>query len=186
MTRSFRTRSQSASTRRKGAAHAGHAAHEYPSDLSQSSKPPHQGANVKFRIDSAARVPRRSDAARGRSAAALSAAPAGASSTQMTAVGSFTTFFMMHALFPQSLNDINPNPLSGSNTQAIASDNGTCSGGLIYSTATQPPNGSGAGKTVLAAEGGCPRPNEQGCIDFSRSSSPPGPHALTLPSGTTS
>ena len=32
---------------------------------------------------------------------AVAAAPAGASNTEMTAVGSFTTFFMMHALFPE-------------------------------------------------------------------------------------
>ena len=55
----------------------------------------------------------------GGSAASLAASPAGASNTQMTAVGSFTTFFMMHALFPQ-LNDINPNPETGSGTQSIA------------------------------------------------------------------
>ncbi len=117
------------------------------------------------------------------SAVSLAAAPAGASNTQMTAVGSFTTFFMMHALFPQ-LNDINPNPESGSETQVIAPDSQTCSGGLTYSTATQPPNGSGQGKTALAAEETAAA-TAQGCIDFSRSSSPPAPHSLTLPGGTT-
>ena len=117
------------------------------------------------------------------SAVSLAAMPAGASNTQMTAVGSFTTFFMMHALFPQ-LNDVNPNPESGSETQVIASDSQTCSGGLTYSTATQPPNGSGQGKTALAAEE-LAAATAQGCIDFSRSSSPPAPHSLTLPGGTT-
>ena len=119
----------------------------------------------------------------GGSAASLVAAPAGASNTQMTAVGSFTTFFMMHALFPQ-LNDINPNPESGSETQPIASDSQTCSGGITYNTTTQPPNGSGQGKTALAAEE-IAAATQQGCIDFSRSSSPPAPHSETLPSGGT-
>lgn len=117
------------------------------------------------------------------SAVSLAAVPAGASNTQMTAVGSFTTFFMMHALFPQ-LNDINPNPEAGSETQSIASDSQTCSGGLTYSTAAQPPNGSGQGKTALATEEGAAA-NVQGCVDFSRSSSPPAPHSETLPSSTT-
>jgi hypothetical protein len=119
----------------------------------------------------------------GGSAASLAAAPAGASNTQMTAAGSFTTFFMMHALFPE-VNNINPNPETGSETQSIASDSETCSGGITYSTASQPPNGSGAGKTALAAEETAAA-DEQGCIDFSRSSSPPAPHSETLPSGST-
>jgi hypothetical protein len=109
---------------------------------------------------------------------AVASAPAGASNTEMTAVGSFTTFFMMHALFPE-LNDINPLPESGSLTQSIASDSLTCSGGLTYNTSTPPPNGSGQGKTALATEEGAAA-DEQGCIDFSRSSSPPAPHAETL------
>jgi hypothetical protein len=117
----------------------------------------------------------------GGTAVSLAATPAGASNTQMTAVGSFTTFFMMHALFPQ-LNVINPNPETGTETQSIATDSLTCSGGVTYSTSNQPPNGSGQGKTALAAEETAAA-NEQGCIDFSRSSSPPAPHSLTLPSG---
>jgi hypothetical protein len=112
---------------------------------------------------------------------AIAAAPAGASNTQMTAVGSFTTFFMMHALFPQ-LNDINPNPEPSGGTQAIASDPATCSGGITYSTSVPPPNGSGAGKTALHNEDTAPA-NQQGCIDFGRSSSPPEPNAQTLPNG---
>ena len=112
---------------------------------------------------------------------AVAAAPAGASNTEMTAAGSFTTFFMMHALFPE-LNDINPNPEAGSETQSITSDSETCSGGVTYSTTNPPPNGSGQGKTALATEEGAAA-NEQGCIDFSRSSSPPAPHSETLPSG---
>ena len=84
---------------------------------------------------------------------AVTAAPAGASNTEMTAVGSFTTFFMMHALFPQ-LNDINPNKEVGTETQTIQPNTQTCSAGITYSTARaiQPPNGSGQGKTALAGE----------------------------------
>ena len=112
---------------------------------------------------------------------AVAAAPAGASNTEMTAVGSFTTFFMMHALFPE-VNMINPNAEVGSQTQSIAADSQTCSGGVLYSTAKQPPNGSGQGKSALAGEE-TGAANEPGCIDFSRSSSPPAPNAETLPSG---
>jgi len=114
---------------------------------------------------------------------AVASAPAGASNTEMTAVGSFTTFFMMHALFPE-VNMINPNPEAGSETQSVSSDAQTCSGGLTYSTSNQPPNGSGQGKTFLATEEGLAA-TSQGCVDFSRSSSPPAPHAETLPSTTT-
>ncbi len=114
---------------------------------------------------------------------ALAAAPAGASNTEMTAAGSFTTFFMVHALFPE-VNDVNPIAEVGSETQSISSDTQTCSGGVTYTTSLQPPNGSGQGKTALAAEE-TGAANEAGCIDFSRSSSPPAPHAETLPSGST-
>jgi hypothetical protein len=114
---------------------------------------------------------------------AVASAPAGASNTEMTGVGSFTTFFMMHALFPE-INMINPNKESGSLTQSIASDSQTCSGGITYSTGNQPPNGSGQGKTQLANQENAAA-NVQGCLDFSRSSSPPAPHSETLPSGGT-
>jgi hypothetical protein len=116
---------------------------------------------------------------------AVAAAPAGASSTEMTAVGSFTTFFMMHALFPE-VNMINPIPESGTLSQSIAADAQTCNGGLTYSVASgvQPPNGSGQGKAYLATEEGLAT-TSQGCVDFSRSSSPPAPHAETLPSTST-
>ena len=117
---------------------------------------------------------------------AAASAPAGASNTQMTVAGSATTFFMVHALFP-AINDINPNPEEGSETQSIAADSETCSGGVQYtsSSVAVPPNGSGAGKKALAAEETAAS-NEQGCIDFSRSSSPPAPASETLElSGTT-
>lgn len=116
---------------------------------------------------------------------ALAAAPAGASNTEMTGVGSFTTYFMMHNLFPE-INLINPTAESGSETQSIASDSLTCSGGITYNTTVIPPNGSGAGKTALAAqEASTVAANEKGCLDFSRSSSPPGPATETLPSSST-
>ena len=102
----------------------------------------------------------------GATVAVAAGAQAGASNTEMTAAGSFTTFFMMHALFPE-VNNINPNAETGSETQSIASDSQTCSGGVIYSTTKQPPNGSGQGKTALAGEETAAS-DEQGCIDFSR------------------
>jgi hypothetical protein len=166
---------------KKGVASTGHAALEHMSPLR---KEPHEGAKVKYKRSMLRRgVIAGAAALASVSAISLAAAPAGASNTQMTTVGSFTTFFMMHALFPQSLNDVNPLPESGAQQQSIASDSQTCSGGITYSTALQPPNGSGAGKNALAAEETAAA-NEQGCIDFSRSSSPPEPHAITLPSGT--
>ena len=115
-------------------------------------------------------------------AAGLIAGPAGASNTQVSAVGSLTTFTLMRALFPVSINNVNPNPLTGSATETIAADPLTCSAGVTYSTALQPPNGSGAGKTALAAEEAAST-TSQGCIDLVRVASPPAPHAETLPSG---
>ena len=47
-------------------------------------------------------------------------------------------------------------------------------GGKTYNTTTQPPNGSGQGKTALAGEE-TGAANLAGCLDFSRSSSPPAP-----------
>jgi len=104
---------------------------------------------------------------------------AGASSSEVSAVGSFTTFDMMSALFPTSVNNINPNPLTGSNTLSIAADSATCVGGVTYSSTNQPPNGSGAGKSALFAEETAAA-TAQGCIDFSRSSSEPAPHTLSV------
>jgi hypothetical protein len=112
------------------------------------------------------------------------AGSAWASNTQVSAVGSFTTFQMMHDLFPTSVNNISPDALAGSQTETIVADAQTCTAGLTYSTSLQPPNGSGQGKTALAAEEGAAA-TAQGCIDFSRSSSPSAPHVETLPSGGT-
>jgi hypothetical protein len=115
---------------------------------------------------------------------AVAAAPAGASNTEMTAAGSFTTFFMVHALFPE-VNDLNPLPPTGTESQSISVDSKTCSLGATYSVASgvNPPNGSGAGKTALFGEESAAS-TSQGCIDFARSSSPPAPTSEKLPSGT--
>ncbi len=114
----------------------------------------------------------------------LVAVPAGASNTQVSAVGSFTTFNMMQALFPKSVNNINPNalPYADQSTESIATDSLSCTAGITYSSGLQPPNGSGQGKTALANEETASA-SAQGCIDFSRSSSPPAPHSETLTSG---
>jgi hypothetical protein len=112
------------------------------------------------------------------------AGSAWASNTQVSVVGSATTFQIMHDLFPTSFNDINPDSLAAGQTETIVPDSQTCTGGITYSSTNQPPNGSGAGKSALAAEQGAPL-TTQGCIDLSRSSSPPAPHTEVLPSGTT-
>ena len=156
----------------------GRAADELMSPLR---KEPHEGAKVKYKQMLRRGLLAGATAVASLSAVSLAAAPAGASNTQMTAVGSFTTFFMMHALFPQ-LNDINPNPESGALTQTVAQDSQTCAAGITYSTALQPPNGSGQGKTALFNEEGAAI-TSQGCVDFSRSSSPPAPPHETLSGG---
>jgi hypothetical protein len=109
----------------------------------------------------------------------LGAGVAGASNAQVTAVGSDTTFDMMGQLFPSSVNNLSPIPLTGSNTATIASDPFTCAGGVTYTSSNLVPNGSGAGKAALFAEESAAA-NEQGCIDFARSSSPPEPHTLSV------
>jgi len=110
------------------------------------------------------------------------AGSAWASNTQISAVGSFTTFQMMHDLFPTSLNNISPDALSGTQSETIVADAQTCTAGITYSPTLQPPNGSGQGKTALFNEEGAAA-SAQGCIDFSRSSSEAAPHSLVLPSG---
>ncbi len=113
-------------------------------------------------------------------------APAGASNTQVSAVGSLATFNVMRALFPSSINDINSTalPYPDQSTETIVSDPLTCASGVTYSASNQPPSGSGPGKTALANEETAAS-TAQGCIDLARSASPPEPHSLTLTSGTT-
>src|SRR3974377_1548949 len=127
-------RRSSTSKFRKDALGPGHAALDYLSPLPNE---PHKGAKVKYKrsllrrgILAGAMV-----LAGGGASLAVASAPAGASNTQMTGVGSFTTFFMMHALFPE-VNMINPIAESGSQTQSIAGDSLTCQGGLTFSTGT--------------------------------------------------
>lgn len=113
----------------------------------------------------------------GGGALALGAVPAGASSVQVSTVGSFTTYVMMHNLFPTSLNDLLPGGTTSH--QTIKTTPKLCSGGKTYNTSTPVPNGSGAGKTALHTEESAAA-DEQGCIDFSRSSSPPEPGTSTV------
>jgi len=91
------------------------------------------------------------------------AIPAGASNSSVTAAGSFTTFDVMNALFPASLNNTTP----GKAGTMIKADLYCTAGANITA-----PNGSSAGKDALKAEelAGI---TAQGCITFARSSSPP-------------
>jgi hypothetical protein len=109
--------------------------------------------------------------------APLGAGSAGASSAQVTAVGSAASYVMMHNLFPTSLNDLLP---GGTTTdQRIAETGSLCSGGASYGAGDPVPNGSQAGKAALHAEESASS-DEQGCIDFVRSSSPPEPGTTTV------
>lgn len=115
----------------------------------------------------------------GGGAVAAWAAPAGASSAQVTAVGSSTTYVVMHNLFPTSLNDISPTSLTrtpSTTHQKIQATTALCKGGVTYTKTHKPPNGSGAGKTALSTEETA-TVTKRGCITFSRSSSPPSPVA---------
>jgi hypothetical protein len=107
----------------------------------------------------------------GGSALALGVTPAGASNKQVTAAGSFTTYQLMHALFPTSLNDLLP---GGSTAhQTIAATPKLCAGGESFATTPKgAPNGSTAGKTALFTEQSAAA-TAQECITFARSSSPP-------------
>lgn len=106
----------------------------------------------------------------GGGALALGATPAGASTAEVTTVGSFTTYVVMHDLFPTSLNDLLP----GGTTlhQKIVATAKLCATGVTYTATKKVPNGSTAGKTALHTEESAAA-DKQGCIDFSRSSSPP-------------
>jgi hypothetical protein len=100
------------------------------------------------------------------------AAPAGASSAQVSTVGSFTTYVLMHNLFPTSLNDLLPTGTTAN--MKIQATTALCNGGITYGPTDKVPNGSGAGKTTLWHEEST-TVDKRGCIDFSRSSSPPNP-----------
>ena len=109
--------------------------------------------------------------------APLGAGSAGASSAQVTAVGSAASYVMMHNLFPTSLNDLLPGGTTAD--QRIAATASLCSGGVSYGAGDPVPNGSQAGRAALHAEESAAS-NEQGCIDFVRSSSPPEPGTTTV------
>ncbi len=134
----------------------------------------------------------------GGGAVALAATPAGATEKQLTTAGSATTFQVVHAIFGTSVNDLTPGNTTAN--QVIAATTQLCKGGVNYSAHKPPPhtatlvyptgtpNGSTAGKTALHNEEPSTvvttkpattpahtvyNESESGCIDFSRSSSPP-------------
>ena len=100
----------------------------------------------------------------------LGGTPAGASSVEVTTVGSLTTYVVMHDLFPTSLNDLLPGGTTSH--QKIVATAKLCATGVTYGPTSKVPNGSTPGKTALHNEESAPT-DEQGCIDFARSSSPP-------------
>ena len=106
----------------------------------------------------------------GGGALALGATPAGASSVEVTTVGSFTTYVVMHDLFPTSLNDLLPGGTTSH--QKIVATAKLCATGVTYNATSKVPNGSTAGKAALHNEESAAA-DEQGCVDFARSSSPP-------------
>ena len=115
----------------------------------------------------------------GGGALVLGATPAGASNKQVTAAGSFTTYQLMHALFPTSLNDLLPGGKTAH--QAVVATATSCTGGVSFA-ATGAPNGSGAGKTYLLGEQTA-TVKKRGCVTIGRSSAPPEPTTLTTGSG---
>jgi len=107
----------------------------------------------------------------GGGALALGVPPAGASAKQVTAVGSATTYQVMHALFPTSLHDTLPGGTTAN--QTVASTATFCNGGVTYSSGGAP-NGSTTGKNALLAEETATA-TKKGCITIGRSASPPKP-----------
>ncbi len=120
----------------------------------------------------------------GGGALALGATPAGASSKQVTAAGSFTTYQLMHALFPTSINNLLPAGTTAH--QKVAATASYCTGGINFTSVSGgAPNGSGAGKTFLHTEESTATKTakKQGCVTIGRSSSPPEPTTLSTGSG---
>lgn len=123
--------------------------------------------------------------------ALMSAAlPAGASNRQVTAAGSFTTYQLMHALFPTSLNDLLPGGTT-SHQRILATTTycaSTTSSTHVYAykfttSAKHPtgaPNGSSAGKNFLKkTEETTTKTTQKGCVTIGRSSSPPTPKTVS-------
>ena len=94
------------------------------------------------------------------------------SEAAISAVGSATTYPVLHALFPSTLDDLG----AGFSTsgQVIATTPQTCNGGVSYSATSGAPNGSAAGIAALVAEQSAAQ-TRKGCITFARSSAPPTP-----------
>jgi hypothetical protein len=118
----------------------------------------------------------------GGTAVALGSAQAGASIKQVTDVGSFTTYQMMHNIFGPSINT----ELPGGTTshQQIVATPSLCATGINWASTNAStgkpgvPNGSTAGKKQLKFEEGTTT-DKKGCITFSRSSSAPAPKTGT-------
>ncbi len=111
----------------------------------------------------------------GAGAAALVATPAGASNKQVTAAGSFTTYQLMHALFPTSINNLLPGGKDTTPDDAVATTSSFCTNPAVITNFTltgAAPNGSGAGKTALHHEESAAATNK-GCLTIGRSSAPP-------------
>jgi len=100
--------------------------------------------------------------------------PAGASSKQVSVVGSSTTYQLVHSLFPTSINDLLPGGTTSH--QKIASTATYCNGGISFTTPTAfptgAPTGSTAGKKYLHTEETATT-TKRGCVTFAQSTSPP-------------
>jgi hypothetical protein len=107
-------------------------------------------------------------------ALAFGMTPAGASNKEISSVGSNSTYVLMHALFPTSINNLLPGGTTAH--QKVAATATSCTGGLNFTTHTAfpkgAPNGSGAGKTYAHTEEGFAA-SKKGCVTIVRSSSPP-------------
>lgn len=126
----------------------------------------------------------------GAGAVATVAVPAGASNRQVTAAGSFTTYQLMHALFPTSLNDLLPGGTTShqrviaTTTYCASTTPSTKVYGIRFTTATKypggAPNGSSAGKNFLKkTEETTTAFTKKGCVTIGRSSSPPTPKTVS-------
>ena len=98
------------------------------------------------------------------------ATTAGASNIQVSTVGTFTTYQVMHDLFSTSLNDLLPGGTTSH--QKIAATPVLCATGVTYGATEKVPNGPTAGKVALYDEESA-APTIRGCIDFARSTTAP-------------
>lgn len=98
----------------------------------------------------------------------LGTPPAGASQREISFIGPFTTYQLMHALFPTSVNDLLPGGTTAD--QTIVSTFISCASGVTFSAVTLTgakgvPNGSTAAKRYLSAEESASF-TERGCVTF--------------------